>query len=113
MNIQIFGTKKCNETRKAERYFKERHVKFQLVNLLEKNLSAGELDSVAKVVGLENLIDTGSKEYQKQQLQYMRFDLREKLLEHPGLLATPIVRNGKEATVGYRPEVWDEWRKQG
>lgn len=111
MNIQIFGTKKCQETRKAERYFKERAIKFQFINLAEKAMSKGELNSVkAAVGGLEELVDREGKQYQKRNLKYLVHDLEEELLNDPLLLKTPIVRNGAKATVGYRPEVWKEWK---
>lgn len=110
MNIQIFGTQKCQDTRKAERYFKERAIKYQFVNLTEKGLSKGELNSVkAAVGGLDKLIDTEGKEYQKRNLKYLVHNVEEELLSDPLLFKTPIVRNGSKATVGYRPEVWKEW----
>ena len=109
MNIQIFGTQKCQDTRKAERYFKERAIKYQFVNLTEKGLSKGELNSVkAAVGGLDKLIDTEGKEYQKRNLKYLVHNVEEELLSDPLLFKTPIVRNGSKATVGYRPEVWKE-----
>jgi len=110
MNIQIFGTKKCQDTRKAERYFKERAIKFQYINLAEKAMSKGELNSVkAAVGGIEQLVDREGKQYQKRNLKYLVHNLEEELLNDPLLLVTPIVRNGAKATVGYRPEVWKEW----
>ena len=109
MNIQIFGAKKCQDTRKAERYFKERAIKFQFINLAEKGMSKGELKSVqAAVGGLEALVDREGKQYQKRNLKYLVHNLEEELLIDPLLLKTPIVRNGAKATVGYRPEVWKE-----
>lgn len=112
MNIQIFGTKKCQDTRKAERYFKERRIKYQFVDLNIKGLSKGELNSVKSSVGLENLIDTEGKEYKEKNLKYLVHDVEEVLLNHPLLFKTPIVRNGKKATVGYQPEVWAMWQKE-
>ncbi len=109
MNIQIFGVPKCQDTRKAERYFKERRIPFQLIDLTRKGMSKGELDRVAAVVGLEQLIDTNGKQYQKRNLKYLVHDIREELLNDPLLLTTPIVRNGSKATVGYHPEVWEGW----
>ena len=98
MNIQIFGKSKCFDTKKAERYFKERKIKVQSVDILQKGLSKGELNSVKQAVGgIENLVDPNCK------------DKEEKLLENPKLLKTPIVRNGKKATVGYQPDVWKQW----
>ena len=109
MNIQIFGVKKCQDTRKAERFFKERGLKYQFVGLTEKGLSKGELNSVKACVGLENLVDINGKQYQKRNLKYLVHNLEEELLNDPLLLKTPIVRNGSKATVGYQPELWSQW----
>ena len=109
MGIQIFGTLKCQETRKAQRYFKDRGIPFQFINLAEKGLSRGELNSVIAVAGIENLIDKNSKEYAKRNLKYITHNVEEELLNHPLLYKTPIVRDGRKATVGYTPEVWKEW----
>jgi arsenate reductase len=109
MGIQIFGTLKCQETRKAQRYFKDRGIPLQFVNLAEKGLSKGELNSVSAVVGIENLIDKNSKEYAKRNLKYITHNVEEELLNHPLLYKTPIVRDGRKATVGYAPDVWKEW----
>lgn len=111
MNIQIFGTKKCFDTKKAERYFKERKIKYQFIDLNEKAISKGELQSIKKSTGLTNLINLKTKEYEKSNLKNIRSDeVREEiLLKSPKLFITPIVRNGKEATVGYKPEIWKEW----
>lgn len=111
MNIQIFGTKKCQDSRKAERYFKERGISFQYVDLTVRGLSKGELDRVKAAVGLENLIDKDGKEYAKRNLKYIVHDVAEVLLNEPLLLRTPLVRNGAQATVGYRPEVWEKWQQ--
>lgn len=112
MNIQIFGKAKCFDTKKAQRYFKERGIRFQYIDLAVKGLSRGELASVkAAVGGLDNLIDSGAKHEQALLLQYLAGEQakEEKLLEYPVLLRTPIVRNGKLATVGYCPEIWKSW----
>lgn len=109
MGIQIFGTLKCQETRKAQRYFKDRDIPFQFINLAEKALSRGELNSIKAVVGIENLIDKSSKEYTKRSLQYLTHNVEEELLNHPLLYKTPIVRDGRKATVGYAPNIWKEW----
>lgn len=111
MNIQIFGTKKCFDTKKAERYFKERNIKFQFIDLNEKGLSKGELESVKQSVPLNDLINKGSKMYKALNLEFIRTNStrEELLLNNPGLCLTPIVRNGRKATVGYHPEVWQEW----
>ena len=109
MNIQIFGKSKCFDTKKAQRYFKERRIKFQAVDVVKYGMSPGELKSVAQAVGLSALIDEGHPD--AALLQYLAYDADklEKLLDNPGLLKTPIVRNGKQATVGYCPEVWKDW----
>lgn len=113
MNIQIFGTTKCFETKKAQRYFKERKIKFQFIDLKEKGLSKGEYLSVKKAVGgLENMLDPRAKDQDALALvTYLRDeDKDEKVLSNQGVLKTPIVRNGKDATVGYQPEVWKDWK---
>ena len=112
MNIQIFGTKKCFDTKKAERYFKERGIKFQFIDLKEKGMSKGEFASVKQAVGgLDKLLDENNKD--KNTLALLQYlsdsDKEEKLLENQQLLKTPIVRNGKQATVGYQPDVWKKW----
>lgn len=109
MNIQIFGKSKCFDTKKAERYFKERRIKYQAIDLLRYGISKGELQSVKNAVGLAALID--EKNPDSVLLQYLAYDDAkfEKLLEDPRLLKTPIVRNGKQATVGYVPDVWKGW----
>jgi len=110
MNIQIVGTKKCQDTRKAERYFKERKIPFQFIDLTVRGLSKGELDKVrAAVGGLENLIDKTGKEYDKYNLKYLVHNVEEMLLTYPLLLKTPVVRNGAKATVGYCPDSWASW----
>lgn len=109
MNIQIWGKSKCFDTKKAERYFKERRIKYQYIDLLRYGMSRGELTSVKNAVGLDALSDPKAADYPL--LQYLAYDSDklEKLLEMPELLKTPIVRNGKKATVGYCPDVWKDW----
>lgn len=112
MNIQIFGTSKCFDTKKAQRYFKERGIKFQMVDLKEKGLSRGEFDSVKRAVGgWQALVDRNAKDKQTLALLDALVDWQQedKLFENQQLLKTPVVRNGRQATVGYRPEVWGEW----
>jgi arsenate reductase-like glutaredoxin family protein len=113
MNIQIFGTKKCADTRKAERWFKERGIKLQSIDLAQKGMSAGELRSVAsRVGGMEALIDREGKRYIDKGLKYAAptgARIEAMLLDDPLLLRTPIVRNGQQATVGYQPDVWSTW----
>lgn len=110
MNIQIFGKSKCFDTKKAQRYFKERRIPFQSIDLLDKGISRGELKSVLQAVGgLEALLDPHHPDYPL--LQYLAYpeDKVEKILADPRLLRTPIVRNGPRATVGYAPQVWQTW----
>ena len=112
MNIQIFGTKKSADTRKAERFFKERGIKYQFIDLKEKSLSKGEFASVKQAVGgLDKFIDENSKD--KDTLALIKYiadeDKEEKILENQQILVQPIVRNGKKATVGYQPDIWKSW----
>lgn len=109
MNIQIFGTKKCSDTRKTERYFKERRIDFHFRDLSEKGISKGELENIKRVFDVEELIDKEGKQYQKRNLKYIKHDIENALLEDALLFKTPIVRNGKEVTVGYEPEIWKNW----
>lgn len=112
MNVQIFGTKKNADSRKAERYFKERGIKFQFIDMKEKGLSRGELQSVCQSVGgYENLLDPDCKQKDLVALiTYISESSRmEKILENQVVLKQPIVRNGKQATVGYCPDVWKGW----
>ena len=110
MNIQIFGKSKCFDTKKAERYFKERRIKFQGVDVVKFGMSRGELASVKQAVGLQAMVDPGHPD--AVLLSYLAGDQAklDKLYEDPTLLRTPIVRNGKQATVGYCPQVWAEWQ---
>ncbi|HCL4445019.1 TPA: arsenate reductase family protein [Clostridium botulinum] len=112
MNIQIFGVKKCFDTKKAERYFKERKIKYQFIDLNIKGLSKGELQSIKSAVGLNELINKDSREYKKTNIGSIRTDSvkEDLLLNNHKLYKTPIVHNGKKATVGYEPEVWKEWQ---
>ncbi|HMU83606.1 MAG TPA: arsenate reductase family protein [Leptospiraceae bacterium] len=109
MNIQIFGLKSCPNTRKAEMFFKERRITYQFINLAEKPMSRGELTSVMASIPAEELIDTESRAYVSAGLQYMKFNIAEKLLEEPRLFKTPIVRDAKRATAGFAPEIWKKW----
>ena len=113
MNIQIFGTKKNFDSKKAERYFKERGIKYQFIDMKEKGLSKGEFQSVYQAVGGYNkLIDTDCKD--KDLLALITYiaeeDKAEKILENQSIIKVPVVRNGKQATVGYQPEIWKSWK---
>ena len=112
MNIQIYGRKKCFDTRKTERYFKERKIKFQSIDIDRYGLSRGEIASVRAAVGIDSLLDTSGKEYGRLNLKYISTGetKEEMLLNNPKLFVSPIVRNGKQATVGYRPEIWKDWK---
>ena len=112
MNIQIFGKNKCFDTKKAERYFKERRVKYQLVDLIRFGLSGKEFDAVIRGVGgIDNLIDWNCKDDAITLMKYMDDTVakEDKVFDNPKLMRTPIVRNGKQVTVGYRPEIWATW----
>lgn len=113
MNIQIFGTKKCSDTRKAERFFKERGIKYQYIDMKEKGMSKGEFTSVASANGgLENMLNPECKD--KDTLALITYlaeeDKLEKILANPQVIKTPVVRNGKQSTLGYQPEIWKEWK---
>lgn len=112
MNIQIFGTKKCNDTKKAERFFKERGIRYQFVDMKEKGMSRGEFVSVAQGNGgMDAMVDWEGKD--KDLLALIRYtaeeDRLEKILENPRIIRTPVVRNGRQSTLGYQPDVWKTW----
>lgn len=112
MNIQIFGTKKCNKTKKAERFFKERGIKYQFVDMKKKGMSKGEFNSVAQANGgLDHMINWEGKD--QNLLALIKYianeDKLEKVLENPQVIKTPVVRNGKQSTLGYQPDVWKKW----
>ncbi len=112
MNIQIFGKSKCFDTKKAERYFKERRIKFQSIDLIRYGMSGKEFDSVLRAVGgIDNLIDWDSKSQEVTNLKYTddKIAKEDKAFDYPEIMKTPIVRNGKQATVGYCPEIWATW----
>lgn len=113
MNVQIFGTRKCFDTKKAQRYFKERGITFQFIDMKEKGMSKGELNSVKNAVGgLTEMLNPNCKDQDAFSLitYIAEQDKLEKVLENQQVLLTPIVRNGKVATVGYKPEIWKEWK---
>ena len=114
MSIQIFGKSKCFDTKKAQRFFKERGITFQYVDLLRYGLSDREFESVLRAVGgVEALTDWSGKSPELTLMRYLDGDRakEDKLFDHPELMKTPIVRSGKKATVGYAPQVWEEWPK--
>ena len=112
MNIQIFGKSKCFDTKKAERWFKERRIKYQSIDLTKYGMSGKEFDSVLRAVGgIDNLIDWNGKSQEITNMKYMddKIAKEDKVFDDPALMKTPIVRNGKQATVGFCPEVWEKW----
>ena len=109
MNIQIFGKSKCFDTKKAERYFKERRIKYQYVDILKYGMSRGELNSVKNAVGLDAMIDEKDEDYPIIRYLATAEAKLDKLFDDPYLIKTPIVRNGKQATVGFCPDVWKNW----
>ena len=111
MNIQIYLGRKSFDSQKAERYFKERKIKYQAIDLLRYSMSKGEFRGVKQAVGLAALIDEQSKAYTQYNVAYLGLgaNTEDALLNHPELFQTPIVRNGKQATVGFKPEVWATW----
>jgi arsenate reductase-like glutaredoxin family protein len=111
MNIQIIGTKKCKETQKAERFFKERRIQFQFRDLNIKGISKGELKNISRVIPVNELLDKEGKQFKKRKLESMVFNTEEELLNDSLLLTTPIVRNGNLVTLGYQPEIWNYWIK--
>ena len=112
MAIQIFGKSKCFDTKKAERWFKERRIKYQMIDLREKEMSRGEFNSVKQAVGgIDSMINENAKD--KDVITLMKYlsdsDKEEKLIENQQVIKTPIVRNGRQATIGFCPDVWKNW----
>ena len=107
--IQIIGTRKCSDTRKAVRFFQERGVQPHVMDLNDRPLARGELENIARSVGVEGLIDPESKEFERRGLAHMVYDPLEELTRHPLLLKTPVVRRGRQATLGLDPETWSRW----
>ena len=113
LTIQLFGTKKCPDSRAAARFFKERGVQAHVIDLGQKAMSPGELRNVAaRVGGFEALIDRAGKRYVDKGLKYAAPTgprIEQMLIADPLLLRTPIVRAGNRATVGYVPDAWQSW----
>ncbi len=113
MNIQIFGTSKCFDTKKAERWFKERRISYQRIDLVKIGMSGGEFDSVLRAVGgIDNLVNWDAKSPDIDLLKYLSDPIQkeDKVYDNQKLIRTPVVRNGKQATVGYCPEIWENWK---
>jgi arsenate reductase-like glutaredoxin family protein len=111
MNIQIIGTRKCRDTQKAERFFKERSILFHFRDLNIKGISKGELNNICRMIPIDELLDKEGKEFKKRNLEFMIYNTEKELLNDQLLLKTPIVRNGNLVTIGYQPEIWNEWIK--
>ncbi|MDP0493796.1 MAG: arsenate reductase family protein [Fusobacterium sp. JB021] len=109
--IQIFGVKNCNDTKKAIRFFKDRKIDIQFINLKEKGISKGELKSIVRIFDIGDLLDREGKEFKKRNLEYYVFDTLELLMDSPTLFKTPILREKNKVTIGYKPEIWKEWIK--
>lgn len=113
MNIQIYGKPKCFDTKKAERYFKERRIKVQMIDISKYPMSQGEFRNIktALKMSLDEMIDDKSKLYESLFIKYLanESDKEEKIFENQAIFKTPIVRNGKQATIGYQPDVWKNW----
>lgn len=111
MNIQIYGMAKSFDTKKAERYFKERRIKYQLIDLARYGLSPREFETVKNAVGLDAMINKKARDYEKSFIAYLADEeaIIDKLFENPSLYNAPFVRNGKSVTVGYCPDIWKDW----
>ena len=109
MNIQIFGKTKSFATKKAERWFKERRIKYQYIDLIRYGMSRGELKSVCSAIGMDAIVNTEDQDYPLYQYLASNDAKLEKLYEIPEMIRTPVVRNGKKATVGYCPDEWKNW----
>ena len=104
--MQIIGTAKCRDTKKCRLWFDERGISYHFVDLNKRPLSPGELESIAAKNGWDEMLNKKSRSWEKRQLAWKDFDPREELTEDPGLLLTPVVREGRDAVLGYRPEDW-------
>ena len=111
--IQLYISKKNFDVQKAERYFKERRIPVQMMDLKKHKLGERELQTMARAVGLENLLDRDDKKVKEHPASYCNIEsvLTGYILETPWLLRAPIVRNGSKATVGYCPDVWETWKE--
>ena len=112
MEVQVFGTRKCRDTQKALRFFKERRVKVHFVDLQQRAASPGELRRFVQKFGIEALVDREGKRFRERGLHAAHLSearLLDLLAEDPGLLVTPLVRSGNLLSVGHREEAWREW----
>ena len=101
MNIQIFGTTKCFDTKKAQRYFKERGIKFQMIDLKEKGMSRGEFDNVARALGgWEKMVNPNAKDKQTLALLEALIDWQKE--DKPLWATSPMCgRTGSNRAVGF------------
>ena len=104
--IQIYGRRKCKTSRKAERFFNERGIAFQSVDIDAKAPGRRELELFAEVIGVDAILDSDGKAYKDRGFAYMEFDAIEEIASDPRLLRTPIVREGRECSVGDDPAFW-------
>ena len=111
MNIQIYSGKKNFDTQKAERYFKERRIPVQMMDLKKHPLGEREIRLMIQQIGTEKLIDREDRKVREHPACYYNQEslLIPAIQEAPWLLRTPVVRNGNRVTVGYQPETWDRW----
>ncbi|HEY0154320.1 MAG TPA: ArsC/Spx/MgsR family protein [Longimicrobium sp.] len=112
MEVQIFGTKGCAETRKALRFFKERRIRTHFVDLKERAASAGELKRFAQKFGADALLDRESKRYRERGLHAAHLSesrIIPLLEDEPALLVTPLLRSGNLLAVGWSEPQWREW----
>lgn len=114
LEVQIFGLKKSDSTRKAERFFKERRFKIHMVDLLERPIAKGEITRFAQKAGgqLRTLLETSGKTYQSLGLEHLILSeerLLEQIQNHPDILILPLVRFGKNLSIGEAQEIWKGW----
>ena len=111
MNIQIYCGKKNFDAQKAKRYFKERRIPFQALDLKKHKLGEREIRMMISAIGIEKLIDRDDKKVKEHPACY--YDREDLLIpaiqENPWLIRVPIVRNGNKMTIGYQPEIWAQW----
>lgn len=114
MEVQIFGTKKCKDTQKALRFFKERRVKVHFVDLNERAASPGELRRFEQKFGAESLLDREGKRFRDRGLHVAHLPdsrIMPMLADDPLLLATPLTRFANKLSVGLAEEEWRKWVK--
>ena len=116
MNIQIYSAKKNPDVLKAERFFKERRIPYQMMDLKKHKLGRRELELFARAAGgAQALVDRSGQKALERPVAHMSSDslILDALMDDPSALVSPIVRNGSKATVGAQEAVWKEWAAQG